>query len=56
MVTAKGAYMVKDIERLRNFYGIPLKPPSVSCSLHVQCLHLLIKTTFIKLPETPGIG
>lgn len=30
MVPAKGAYMAKDIERLRDFYGIPVKPPSVS--------------------------
>ena len=30
MVPAKGAYLAKDIERLRDFYGIPVKPPSVS--------------------------
>jgi len=28
MVPAKGAYLAKDIERLRDFYGIPVKPPS----------------------------
>lgn len=27
---AKAAYMFKDIERLRDFYGIPLVPPAVS--------------------------
>ena len=30
MLPAKAAYMSKDIERLRDFYGIPLVPPSVS--------------------------
>ena len=29
-VPAKGAYMLKDVERLQNFYGIPVKPPAVS--------------------------
>ncbi|KAJ7393538.1 Glutathione S-transferase kappa 1 [Desmophyllum pertusum] len=28
MVPAKGTYMVKDIQRLRQFYGIPMTPPS----------------------------
>jgi len=26
--SAKGAYLLKDFERLRDFYGVPLKPPS----------------------------
>ncbi|XP_022807845.1 glutathione S-transferase kappa 1-like isoform X1 [Stylophora pistillata] len=28
MVPAKGVYMMKDIQRLREFYGIPITPPS----------------------------
>jgi len=26
--SAKGAYLLKDFKRLRDFYGVPLKPPS----------------------------
>lgn len=36
MVPAKGAYMAKDIQRLRDFYGIPIVEPSVSIDLDFQ--------------------
>ena len=54
---AKAAYLFKDIERLQNFYGIPLVLPAVSIksvTLEFQlCKHRPIDT---ELTQTGGIS
>ena len=35
MVPAKGVYMIKDIQRMQEYYGIPIIPPSVSVDIKI---------------------
>ena len=35
MVPAKGVYMIKDIQRMQEYYGIPITPPSVSVDINI---------------------
>ncbi|XP_027051888.1 glutathione S-transferase kappa 1-like [Pocillopora damicornis] len=35
MVPAKGVYMMKDIQRMQEYYGIPIIPPSVSIDIKI---------------------
>ena len=35
MVPAKGVYMMKDIQRMQEYYGIPIIPPSVSVDIKI---------------------
>lgn len=48
MVPAKGAYMAKDLERQRDYWGIPLHGPSVrnNSNINMQRLNYLLKDPF----------
>ena len=51
MVPNKGVYMVKDIQRLGKYYGVPLKQPKVCAFLNkVTGMLLNIYCLYKKLP------
>lgn len=55
VLPAKAAYMFKDIERLRDFYGIPLVPPSVSIKSVIFGLSVMQTQTHKQRPTNTGM-